>query len=43
MLQEYFDKTLPEALLQALDLIPARFDAIIVDEGQDMNAEWWIF
>ncbi|NLM24181.1 MAG: hypothetical protein GX210_08890 [Firmicutes bacterium] len=41
MLQEYFDKTLPEALLQALDLIPARFDAIIVDEGQDMNAEWW--
>jgi len=39
--QGYFDKTLPETLLSALDQIPERFDAVIVDEGQDMRTEWW--
>lgn len=41
MPRKYFDETLPDALLRALDLTSTRFDAVIVDEGQDMNAEWW--
>ena len=39
--QSYFEEKLPDALLQALDMIPTRFDAIIVDEGQDMKSDWW--
>lgn len=33
----------PEVLLDALTLLPhQRFDAILVDEGQDFQEEWWI-
>ncbi len=33
---------LPDALLTALDRLPARrFDAIVVDEGQDFLESWW--
>ncbi len=39
---EYFDKTMPEALLKALDTIETRFDAIVVDEGQDFLESWWV-
>lgn len=38
---EYFNITLPNALMQALDQIGAPYDAIIVDEGQDFRPEWW--
>jgi hypothetical protein len=38
---EFFDKTLPNALLAALDRLPQRFDAIVVDEGQDFLESWW--
>jgi Nuclease-related domain/UvrD-like helicase C-terminal domain len=39
---EFFDTTLPEALLTALERLPARrFDAIVVDEGQDFRESWW--
>ncbi len=37
----YFDRTMPEALLKALDNTETRFDAIIVDEGQDFLETWW--
>lgn len=38
----YFDTALPDALLKALESLPARrFDAIIVDEGQDFRHSWW--
>jgi hypothetical protein len=37
----YFITTLPNALLSALDIIGPRYDAIVVDEGQDFREEWW--
>lgn len=38
----FFDTTLPAALLTALERLPARrFDAIVVDEGQDFLESWW--
>lgn len=41
-LNTYFRQTLPEALLDAADAIEQKFDAIIVDEGQDFAEEWWV-
>jgi hypothetical protein len=38
----YFD-SLPEVLDEALRRLPEpRWDAIVVDEGQDLDAVWWI-
>lgn len=39
---EYFEKILPERLVDAVDLIGSQFDAIIVDEGQDFFDNWWL-
>jgi len=39
---EYFDKVLPDLLLTSIEKLPARpFEAVIVDEGQDLDPEWW--
>ncbi len=39
---DYFEKDLPAALVNALEcLAEERFDAIIVDEGQDFAEDWW--
>ncbi len=38
---EYFEQTLPDALLAALDKSTHRYDAIVVDEGQDFRPRWW--
>jgi superfamily I DNA and RNA helicase len=38
----YFSQTLPELLLDAADQLDLRFDAIVVDEGQDFREEWWV-
>lgn len=38
----WFRDVLPEQLLDATGLLPDRFDAIIVDEGQDFRDEWWV-
>lgn len=38
---EYFNVTLPAALMEAIDKLGSQYDAIIVDEGQDFRAEWW--
>lgn len=38
---DYFDTELPGLLLNALCEIGARYDAIIVDEGQDFDPSWW--
>lgn len=45
-LEEYYEKDLPEAMLEAVtgDSHQPRFDALVVDEGQDHNTEpsnWW--
>ena len=37
----FYERILPEALLAALDTLPRRFDAIVVDEGQDFLDTWW--
>jgi hypothetical protein len=37
----FWERTLPDALLAALDALPRRFDAIIIDEGQDFLDSWW--
>ena len=37
----FYEHTLPDALLAALDQVPRRFDAIVVDEGQDFLDSWW--
>ena len=37
----YFEHRLPEALAEAAVRLGARFDAIVVDEGQDFRAWWW--
>ena len=38
----YFDG-LPDVLDRALQVLTdVRFDAIVVDEGQDLDAEWWL-
>lgn len=37
-----YDAALPEALLQATAKLPERYDAIVVDEGQDFQEDWWV-
>jgi len=39
---EFWRTTAPELLLSALEVIPDRFDAVVVDEGQDFYPDWWI-
>ena len=38
----FWKKTAPRLFEQALDRLPdERFDAVVVDEGQDFEADWW--
>ena len=39
---DYFETTMPAALLEALARTERRYDAILVDEGQDFHEGWWI-
>jgi hypothetical protein len=41
-LSSYLSDVLPEKLNEAVGTLPIRFDAIIVDEGQDFAEMWWI-
>lgn len=40
--QEWYDRTLPELLMEAAERLGPQYDAIIVDEGQDFLADWWV-
>jgi len=40
--QEFWDHTLPNALFEARERLVPRYDAIIVDEGQDFRESWWV-
>ena len=41
--QELYESVLPNALYSAMEIKPAlKWDTIIVDEGQDFRANWWI-
>src|SRR5215204_3751382 len=37
----YFEHRLPEALAEAASRLGPRYDAIVVDEGQDFREWWW--
>lgn len=41
--QKFWTETAPEALMQACDQLAAehKFDALVVDEGQDFHELWW--
>src|SRR6185312_14398319 len=42
-LQHFYDDVAPEQLMRALQLMPdRRYDAIVVDEGQDFAELWWV-
>lgn len=38
----YYSKFLPDLMLEAVEILGSRFDAIIVDEGQDFIESWWL-
>lgn len=38
----FFEDTLPDLLMEAIEKLGPRFDALIVDEGQDFRAHWWV-
>lgn len=38
----FFEYELPEFLMDGLQEIDQRYDAIIIDEGQDIKTTWWI-
>ena len=38
---DYFNIILPALLTEAIDVLGPRYDAMIVDEGQDFRSEWW--
>jgi len=38
---EWWSKTLPDALLEAIPKLDQRYHAIVVDEGQDFEADWF--
>ena len=41
--QDFWETTAPNLLVNALERLPeARYDAIVVDEGQDFMLDWWI-
>jgi superfamily I DNA/RNA helicase len=40
--EEFYDRLLPEALVPAAEKLGVRYDAIVVDEGQDFQDHWWI-
>jgi len=38
----FFGEVLPELMMQAVDRLDSRYDAVIVDEGQDFLDSWWV-
>ncbi len=38
----FYREEAPDLMLEALDRVPDRFDAVIVDEAQDFADEWWV-
>jgi superfamily I DNA/RNA helicase len=42
MPESYFTEQLPEALSRAVSTLGSRYDAIVVDEGQDFQDVWWV-
>jgi Nuclease-related domain len=40
--EQFWREDAANLLLEAVDKFPERFDAVIVDEGQDFEADWWV-
>ncbi|MDP4744691.1 MAG: NERD domain-containing protein [Porticoccaceae bacterium] len=40
--KEFWHNEAANLLLDGIDLVPDRFDAVIVDEGQDFHPNWWL-
>ena len=38
--QSYYEEELPDALVEAIGMLGDRFDAILVDEAQDLSNDW---
>jgi len=41
---KFWEESAPTILAEAIDLLPgiSRYDAVIIDEGQDFHSHWWI-
>ena len=39
---DFWRQEAPNLLLEASELVPDRFDAVVVDEGQDFMPNWWL-
>ncbi|MFA0000239.1 NERD domain-containing protein [Vibrio lentus] len=39
---EFWQEKAPDLLVEAIDVLEDRFDAVIVDEGQDFQSDWWM-
>jgi hypothetical protein len=39
---EFYETVMPNTMLEAIDKLGPRYDAIIVDEGQDFMENWWL-
>ena len=40
--ENFWKEQAPGLLMDALDKLPDRFDAVVVDEGQDFYPDWWL-
>lgn len=40
--RKFWVETSLELFMEALDVLPDRYDAVIVDEAQDFREDWWI-
>lgn len=39
---EFYRSEAPSLLLETIGIIGTKYDAVIVDEGQDFDSEWWL-
>lgn len=39
---DFYDVIMPNALIDSYEIAPIEYDVIIVDEGQDFKAEYWL-
>lgn len=40
--EEFWREQAPDLFLEAIERVPDRFDAVVVDEGQDFFSNWWL-
>ncbi len=40
--QTWYDQKLPELLVEAAEVLGPQYDAVVIDEGQDFQSNWWL-